>query len=121
MTDLCENVHYAWVGGAEEGVAVESEVGERDVVRLVHSHRLEPGEHLHTIVLGHVYIVIITIKNKTQKHGKLKVLPNLPKQDRLCRWEQKYWQEVKNRHYAEWCEYKEKSSRGFIQIKTRVP
>jgi hypothetical protein len=66
LPDLCKNVHYAWVGGAEEGVAVEGEVGERDVVCLVHSHRLEPGEHLHTRILGHVYTVIITIKNKTQ-------------------------------------------------------
>jgi hypothetical protein len=26
LDNLCENVHYAWVGGAEEGVAVEGEV-----------------------------------------------------------------------------------------------
>ncbi len=41
-------------------------MGERDVIRFVHSHRLEPGEHLHTVILGHLYIVIIIIKNKTQ-------------------------------------------------------
>jgi hypothetical protein len=75
-------------------------VGEGDVVRLVHSHGLETGEHLHTRILGHVYIVLITIKNKhrNKENKKHKLGPEKRQTLFGCHWEQKYWQEVKNMH-----------------------
>ena len=45
-TYLSEDVDNGGVGGPEESVAVERQVGQRDIVRLVHPHLLEPGEHL---------------------------------------------------------------------------